>query len=271
LTPSRDGERIRAPSDVLCTLAFESSFGRVSEPLGVLPGVFGRRGHADACLSPSRSRSGGTTPPLIVLAGLAGVGKTALLARLSGAGEHVVDLEALAGHRGSAFGGLGQPPQPEQAHFDRAVSDALAAGGRPVYVEDEGAFVGSLSVPSALCGLTERAPVVEIVAALPIRIARLVADYGSLDPALLIRATQRLRRRLGGPVADRAISHIAAGRPGAAISALLPHFDAAYRHRSERLARPVLARFEVGEGSLNREGGRAWRSNSARRHGTAAG
>lgn len=179
------------------------------------------------------------------MAGLAGVGKTALLAQLSDAGEHVVDLEALAGHRGSVFGGLGRLPQPAQSLFDRAVRDALVSGGQPVFVEDEGAFVGSLTVPPSLRRRIETAPVVEINAPLAARVARLVSDYGALDPDLLIRATQRIRRRLGGPIADRAISHFAAGRADRAITALLPHFDAAYRHRWERLTRPVLARVEV--------------------------
>lgn len=246
MTPNLAGEKISAPSDVLSTLAFETGFGRVSEPLGVLPGEYCRVGHVDACSSSARRRSGGIRPPLIVLAGLAGVGKTAILVSLSDAGEHVLDLEALAGHRGSAFGGLGRPPQPAQPTFDAAVSSALdvvpAGGDVPVFVEDEGAFVGSLTVPAALRAAIEATPVVEVVASLESRVARLVADYGSIDPALLIRATQRIRRRVGDQVADRAVGHFAAGRPGAAISALLPHFDAAYRHRWDRLARPVLAR-----------------------------
>jgi hypothetical protein len=79
----------------------------------------------------------------------------------------------------------------------------------------------------------------------------LVGDCGALDPALLIRATQRIRKRVDGPVVHRAISHVAAGRPDAAITALLPHFDAAYRHRSGLLARPVLARVEVGDRSAS--------------------
>jgi tRNA 2-selenouridine synthase len=187
--------------------------------------------------------------PLVVLAGLAGVGKTALLAALADAGEHVVDLEALAGHRGSAFGGLGRPPQPGQSTFDDAVAAALgfvpADAASRVFVEDEGAFVGSLTVPAMLRVAIDTTPVVEVAASLESRVARLVADYGDLEPALLIRATQRIRRRIGDPVADRAVRHFAAGRPGAAIRALLPHFDAAYRHRWDRLARPVLARIDA--------------------------
>nr|HPK39887.1 hypothetical protein [Bacteroidales bacterium] len=45
--------------------------------------------------------------PLKVLGGLTGSGKTERLREMAGAGEQVIDLEGLAGHKGSAFGNLG--------------------------------------------------------------------------------------------------------------------------------------------------------------------
>lgn len=181
----------------------------------------------------------------MVLAGLAGAGKTALLHRLAGRGAAIVDLEGLAGHRGSAFGGLGRPPQPAQPEFHAAVLGALDATDHgPVWVEDEGAFVGARTVPARLRAQIETADVVEVRVSFERRLARLVAEYGDLDPALLIGATQRIRRRLGNSVADRAISHVANRRPEAAIAAVLPYFDDAYRHRWRCLARRVVARVE---------------------------
>lgn len=174
-----------------------------------------------------------------MLAGLAGTGKTELLRTLPSA----IDLEALASHRGSAFGGIGMPPQPAQADFDAAVRSSLRAGR--VVIEDEGAFLGSLTVPPEVSRAIETTPVIEVVAPFDARVARLTREYGALDRRSLIRATQRIRARLGGPVADRAISHFAAGRSEAAIAALLPYFDAAYRHRWARLDRVVAERIVV--------------------------
>ena len=235
LTPAGAGETLLSSSVVLVTLAFETSSGRISDPRLVLPGVYGRRPHVDAWSSTSRRRSGGTQ--FLVLTGLAGAGKTELLRTLPSA----IDLEALACHRGSTFGGIGMPPQPAQADFDAAVRSGLSQTDR-VVVEDEGAFVGSLTVPRELCRVIETAPIVEVVATFEERVARLTREYGPLDRRSLIRATQRIRARLGPPVADRAISHFATGRNEAAIAALLPHFDAAYRHRWARLSRPVAER-----------------------------
>ncbi|RPI68717.1 MAG: tRNA 2-selenouridine(34) synthase MnmH, partial [Ignavibacteriae bacterium] len=47
-----------------------------------------------------------------VIGGRTGSGKTKVLKILHDAGEQVLDLEAIAHHKGSAFGALNQPPQP---------------------------------------------------------------------------------------------------------------------------------------------------------------
>ena len=55
---------------------------------------------------------------MIVLGGLTGSSKTHILRKLNEKhGEQVIDLEGLANHKGSAFGSLGQPPQPSTEHF----------------------------------------------------------------------------------------------------------------------------------------------------------
>jgi len=67
-------------------------------------------------------------PPwrFIILSGKTGSGKTDILQELKSLGAQVVDLEALACHRGSAFGALGQPEQPSAEHFANRLFDALS-------------------------------------------------------------------------------------------------------------------------------------------------
>jgi tRNA 2-selenouridine synthase len=188
-----------------------------------------------------------TGPPLegrtlIVLSGLAGVGKTQLLGALAGIGAPVLDLEALAGHSGSAFGGLGRPPQPTRTRFLATLSSAALALPRhaPAWIEDEGRFIGSLPVPDWLQEAMACAPEVELVAPRAARISRLVASYGHLDADQFIAATQRIRPRLGEQRADAAIGHFMAGDHEAAIAVLLPYFDTAYAHRARQHQRPRL-------------------------------
>src|SRR5437899_2072739 len=90
--------------------------------------------------------------PLIVLCGLAGVGKSHLLRLLMEAGHHTIDLEGLACHSGSTFGGLGRPPQPSRPELLEAVTSALeeVVPDRPTWIEDEGPFLGSLPIPMSL-------------------------------------------------------------------------------------------------------------------------
>ena len=60
---------------------------------------------------------------LKVLGGKTGSGKTLLLSRIQQLGEQIIDLEALAHHKGSAFGALGEPEQPTTEQFENHLFD----------------------------------------------------------------------------------------------------------------------------------------------------
>jgi tRNA 2-selenouridine synthase len=187
------------------------------------------------------------------LTGLAGAGKTDLLAALAAAGEQVLDLEALASHRGSAFGGIGLGPQPSHAEFARLVGERLAAADprQPIWVEDEAAFIGSVGVPSALQRALAAAPAVELRRPVAARVDRLAATYGDADPDELVAALARARRRLGPPLAERAAELVRRGDVRGAIALVLPRYDAAYRHRLSRSARETTV-VEAGEAPADR-------------------
>jgi tRNA 2-selenouridine synthase len=93
-----------------------------------------------------------STPDFTVLCGRTGSGKTRLLHSLAARGAQVLDLEALAAHRGSVLGGLPAQPQPSQKAFETALWQALRGfdPARPVYVESESARIGRLRVPETL-------------------------------------------------------------------------------------------------------------------------
>jgi tRNA 2-selenouridine synthase len=189
------------------------------------------------------SHSGG----MIVLRGLAGSGKTALLGALADAGEQVLDLEALACHRGSAFGGLGVA-QPSHAEFARRVREVRDAADlrRPLWIEDEGPFIGSVGVPPDLRHELLTAPAVELRTSLRRRVARLLADYGDVPAGELCAAIARTRG-LDRLVAARATAAVCAGCVADAIELVLPAFDAAYRHRMAAASGVVVAVVENGE------------------------
>ena len=74
-----------------------------------------------------------------VLSGLCGSGKTGILRELQRLGAEVLDLEALARHRGSAFGARTGHQQPTGHEFCAAISRCwTVCGAGPLWIEDEG-------------------------------------------------------------------------------------------------------------------------------------
>ncbi len=62
---------------------------------------------------------------LYIIGGRTGTGKTKILHALRQMGEQVVDLEGLACHKGSAFGFIGELPQPTVEQFENDLHAAL--------------------------------------------------------------------------------------------------------------------------------------------------
>jgi len=117
----------------------------------------------------------------VVIAGRTGSGKTRLLQALAQAGAQVLDLEALARHRGSVLGGLPFEPQPSQKAFDTQLWHALSAfdPARPVYVESESRKIGRLQVPTSLLErMRGEGGVVMVTMPDDARVQLLVEEYG---------------------------------------------------------------------------------------------
>ena len=97
-----------------------------------------------------------------VVCGRTGSAKTRLLQALATEGAQVhalaeqgaqtLDLEGLAGHRGSVLGALPGQPQPSQKRFDTLCWHTLRGfdAARPVYVESESRKIGALRVSEPL-------------------------------------------------------------------------------------------------------------------------
>jgi tRNA 2-selenouridine synthase len=179
--------------------------------------------------------------PLVVLRGLTGSGKTDVLHELRPLGVQVLDLEGLAGHRGSAFGGLGLPPQPTHHEFQRRLADAwhAFATDRVVVCEQEAAYLGSVSIPDALQRRIADAPWIELVATFDARVARTLHLHAGVSRDELVAAVGRLAARLGADAAVRAQASITGGDLRAAVAMLLPYYDAAYTHQLARLSAPI--------------------------------
>lgn len=116
-----------------------------------------------------------------VLCGRTGSGKTRLLHALAAQGAQTLDLEGLAGHRGSVLGGLPGSPQPSQKRFDTLCWMALRTldAARPVFVEGESRKIGLLRVPEALIEqLRDRGQCIRVELDDAARLQLLLQEYG---------------------------------------------------------------------------------------------
>ena len=134
----------------------------------------------------------------MVVGGRTGSGKT----RVVCAARAHVDLEAIANHRGSAFGGF-PTPQPPPVTFENAVAVALLklSPDCVVVVEDESRTIGRLAIPAALHEAMQQAPIVLLDVDHTARADNIYREYvvEADDPEPhLSTALSRIERRLGG-------------------------------------------------------------------------
>lgn len=111
----------------------------------------------------------------IVVGGLTGSGKTELLQRLDSA--RVLDLEALACHRGSSFGGFLDRPQPSQQTFENAIGLHLFENPAALIVENESSMIGRCALPETIRRGIEEGQVIRLIAGLEERVERVFQEY----------------------------------------------------------------------------------------------
>lgn len=137
-----------------------------------------------------------------VLCGPTGCGKTRLLDALTAAGAQVLDLEALANHRGSLIGAIPGLTQPTQKWFDSLLLQKLRGfdPAQPIWVESESKKIGAIQLPMALMNAIRSARVLNINAPMVERVQLWRQDYGHFerDPDSLMDRLQHLRPLIGG-------------------------------------------------------------------------
>jgi len=169
---------------------------------------------------------------MIVLGGLTGSGKTAILAELSRMGEQVVDLEGLASHKGSAFGALGQPAQPSSEHFENLLFEALGKTqpDKRIFIEDESHNIGSVNIAHSFFERMSKAKVIALMPDMQTRLPRLRDEYGVYQADQLIRSVEKISGKLGGLKTAGAIEAIRSNDLDRAIEIVLGYYDRTYRY-----------------------------------------
>jgi len=167
---------------------------------------------------------------MIVLGGMTGSSKTHIIRHIKLLGQQVVDLENLANHKGSAFGALGQQPQPSTEHFANILYNEWNKlnGDLPIWVEDESRNIGSVFMPDGFYLNMQDTPAIVLVVDIKTRLPRLMEEYSAFPKESLKASVLKISRRLGGDTTSDVIEAIDKGEFSEAIEIVLHYYDKAY-------------------------------------------
>jgi tRNA 2-selenouridine synthase len=168
----------------------------------------------------------------IILGGLTGSGKTRWLHELKASGEPVCDLEELANHRGSVFGGIGLGHQPTNEQFENNLFESLQGFGEGdrIWLEDESRIIGNICLPEPLFAAMVASPLIRIEVPKELRVQIIVTEYASLPREQLAESIRKISRRLGGLVTQQSLEMLEQEDYPAVVNLLLPYYDKTYSY-----------------------------------------
>lgn len=172
--------------------------------------------------------------PIKIIGGYTGSGKTDLLIELGKRGESIIDLEGLAHHKGSAFGAMGQAPQPTQEMFENLLAEALflhhsaLSGDKVIWMEDESQRIGEVNIPTVLFKQMRTKQVLFLEIPFEERLQYILKGYGQFSKEQLVNAIIRIKKRLGGLETKNAINCLIEDDTIKCFAILLKYYDKGY-------------------------------------------
>lgn len=172
-------------------------------------------------------------PDLLVLNGYTGTGKTWLLQQLKKEGFPTLDLEQMAGHRGSIFGQIGLKPN-NQKKFDSLLLEELERYKNKHYIiiEGESKRIGRVMLPEFFYKKKETGKQFFIHLPIPERVKIIMSDYNpDEDPQQFIDAYQFIRKNIHTPIANQIQQLLVNNEFPEAVALLLEYYyDSRYDH-----------------------------------------
>jgi len=176
-------------------------------------------------------------PRHVVLLGNTGTGKTEILRQLKQEGFPVLDLEGMAGHRGSVFGHVGMKAH-NQKTFDSLLVTELLQWQRSPYVllEGESKRIGKVVLPEVI--MDKRGQAAQLFIQLPLeeRVRHIVADYQpSEHKQALMEGFKHIKGRIHTPIAKEIMASLESEQYEQAVKLLLEHYyDPRYEHAMQQ-------------------------------------
>ncbi len=172
----------------------------------------------------------------VVLGGKTGSGKTEILAHLRNMGEQVIDLEALAHHKGSTFGALGEAPQPQVEQFENNLFEVFSKidTQRRTWVENESRSIGRVYIPQGFWDQIKSSRLIHVEMPFENRVGRLAKDYAHFPKEEIENALRKIQKRMGGQHVKAALEAFQNGDIAAATAIALQYYDKSYAHATSK-------------------------------------
>lgn len=186
--------------------------------------------------------------PAIIIGGFTGSGKTEILHTLQSMDETILDLEAVAHHRGSSFGSIGCPEQHSQEMFENML--AMSYPNAPIdhlWIEDESRKIGRNILPQQLHAIIRSHPVIFLDIPQEARLHWLVEQYAEHDTQLIAQAVQRISKRLGGLETSKALTALEKGDLHTCFAIALKYYDDTYAFGLSKRDSSTIHRLELQE------------------------
>lgn len=167
---------------------------------------------------------------LNILGGYTGSGKTGILKELKRRGEQVIDMEALAHHKGSAFGAINESDQPSVEQFENDLFNEwrMLRQSEHVWLEDESHRIGYVRIPKDLFAQIREQQVYFLDIPIEERAKLLVEQYSNCEKSLLADAINGISRRLGGLRTKQALEYLEKNNFYEVALIALKYYDKAY-------------------------------------------
>jgi tRNA 2-selenouridine synthase len=184
-----------------------------------------------------------------ILGGYTGSGKTEVLKEMQAKGENIIDLEAIANHKGSAFGALGEAPQPSQEMFENLLAIQLWKNSHKIsntningqtqntdaviWLEDESRNIGTINIPKTMWDQMRDSPLYFLDIPQEKRLDHIVSVYGNFEKQNLETCILQIKKRLGGLETKNALELLASDKPKDSFSILMNYYDKLYSRALE--------------------------------------
>jgi len=173
-------------------------------------------------------------PPIFILQGLTGAGKTEIINLISNS----IDIEGLAGHRSSVFGAIGLNQSSQKSFETGFCRDIVRLGNAPyIVIEGESRKVGNLHIPDNIFKQMRRSPAIYVDTPMNRRVEIIKKEYDRFhDHEKVIEIVNSLKYKMSSAKIEKLISLYMSEMVDDFIEMLLcDYYDSLYGHTLKKM------------------------------------